>query len=98
MAALEKYQEIVRNLIQEYATHKPSHGNIDVKAIIDEEKGQYQVIKTKTPLSELHQYSTSLRSITHGMANFKSKFSEYAVVPGDIMKQLIQEYNAEEAL
>ncbi len=44
MASVGRYREIVRDLIQEYATHKPSHGEIDVKAIIDEERGQYQVM------------------------------------------------------
>jgi hypothetical protein len=44
MASVKKYQEIVRNLIQEYASHKPSHGEIDVRAIIDEERGQYQIV------------------------------------------------------
>ncbi len=44
MASVKRYQEIIRNLIQEYATHKPSHGDIDVKAIINEEEGQFQVM------------------------------------------------------
>ena len=59
-------------------------------------KGRYQIIKTKTPLAELDAYSTSLRSITHGQASFSSKFDEYAIVPNDIMKQLIKAYDAEE--
>lgn len=59
-------------------------------------KGKNQLIKTKTPLSELHQYSTALRSITHGRASFNSTFAEYAIVPRDIMSQLIKEYKTEE--
>jgi elongation factor G len=59
-------------------------------------KGQYQIIKTKTPLSELDKYSTTLRSITHGRANFTSKFAEYAIVPNDIMKGLVKNYKEEE--
>lgn len=59
-------------------------------------KGRYQIIKTKTPLAELDAYSTALRSITHGQANFTSKFDEYAIVPNDIMKQLIKDYETEE--
>ncbi len=61
-------------------------------------KGKYQVIKSKTPLAELDKYSTTLRSITHGRATFNTKFSEYAIVPGDIMDQLIKEYREEEAV
>lgn len=44
MASVKEYPEIVRDLIEEYATHQPAHGEIDVKAIIDAEKGQYQVM------------------------------------------------------
>lgn len=58
-----------------------------------ETKGNYQVIKAKTPLAELDKYTTSLRSITQGRASFQSKFAEYAPVPGDIQKQLISTYN-----
>ena len=41
-----KYQEIVRNLILEHAQHKPKHGDIEVRAIIDEEQGIYLVQQT----------------------------------------------------
>lgn len=53
----------------------------------------YQIIKAKTPLSELYKYSTSLKSITQGRAGFSSKFSEYSVLPGEIQKKLAQEYS-----
>ena len=35
---------IVRKLIQEYAGHTPSHGEIQTEAIIDDEKGHYEVM------------------------------------------------------
>ena len=44
MDKLAKYREIVRKIISEYATHKPYHGQIDVRAIIDSERGRYQVL------------------------------------------------------
>lgn len=53
--------------------------------------GHYQVIKAKVPLAELHQYSSSLRSITQGKAKFKQEFAEYAEVPADVQKRLIEE-------
>ncbi len=37
-------RETVRGLILEYASHKPSHGEIVTEAIIDEEKGHYEVM------------------------------------------------------
>jgi elongation factor G len=59
-------------------------------------KGQYQVIRAKTPLSELDRYTTTLRSITQGRASFQSKFSEYAPVPPDTQKKLAEEYRNRE--
>jgi elongation factor G len=52
-------------------------------------KGNYQVIKARTPLAELDRYSTSLRSITQGRGNYTGKFAEYAPVPPDIQKKLV---------
>ena len=57
-----------------------------------EAKGNYQVIKTKTPLAELDKYTTALRSLTQGRASFQSNFAEYAPVPDDIQSQLIDAY------
>jgi len=58
-----------------------------------EPKGGYQLIKSKTPLSEMDKYSTSLRSLTQGRASFTSKFLEYSTVPSDIQKKLTEEYS-----
>lgn len=57
-------------------------------------KGTYQIINAQVPLAELDKYSTTLRSITQGRASFKSKFSEYGLVPGEIQKKLADEYAA----
>ena len=54
-----------------------------------EAKGNYQVIKTKTPLAELDRYSTSLLSITQGKGSFTSRFSEYSIVPSDIQTKIV---------
>ena len=54
-----------------------------------EAKGNYQIIKTKTPLAELDRYSTSLLSITQGKGSFTSRFSEYAIVPNEVQNQLV---------
>lgn len=44
MDTLANYQEIVKRLIMEYASYKPSHGEIETEAIIDTEKGHYEVM------------------------------------------------------
>jgi len=59
-------------------------------------RGNYQVIKARTPLAELDRYSTSLRSITQGRGNYTGRFTEYAPVPSDIQKKLADEYKKAE--
>jgi elongation factor G len=59
-------------------------------------EGNFQIIKAKVPLAEMHRYSTALSSITSGRASFTMTFSEYGQVPGDIQTKLLKEY--EEAL
>jgi hypothetical protein len=44
MDRVERYRGIVRRLIEEYASYKPSHGQIDTEAIVDPEKDHYEVM------------------------------------------------------
>lgn len=60
-------------------------------------KNQYQVIRAKVPLSELSNYSNSLKSVSQGRANFRSAFAEYAPVPYDLQKQLMHRQEMVEA-
>jgi elongation factor G len=53
--------------------------------------GNYQVIKAKTPLAELDKYSTSLRSLSQGRANFSQHFAEYVPVPFEIQQKIAKE-------
>jgi elongation factor G len=52
----------------------------------------HSIIKAKTPLAELDRYTNSLRSITKGRASFHTRFAEYAPVPVEIQRKLIQDY------
>ena len=58
-------------------------------------EGHYQKIMVKVPLSELYQYSSTLRSISQGRAKFTRKFAEYQAVTSDIQKKLISNYQKE---
>ncbi|WP_276369593.1 elongation factor G [Chryseolinea sp. H1M3-3] len=51
-------------------------------------KGSFQVIKAKTPLAELDKYSTTLRSLSQGRANFNQRFAEFSTVPYDLQNKL----------
>jgi XisI protein len=44
MDKLTRYREIVRRLVEEYASYKPSHGHIDTEAIVDPERDHYEVM------------------------------------------------------
>jgi elongation factor G len=57
-------------------------------------EGHYQKIKARVPLAEMHNYSSSLRSLSQGKAKFSMKFAEYAAVTPDIQQKLIAEYKA----
>ena len=44
MDRIEKYREIVRGLVTEYASFKPSNGEIESEAVIDSEHDHYEVM------------------------------------------------------
>ena len=52
----------------------------------------FQIIKAKVPLSELHKYSTQLRSLTSGRGMFSMAFSHYEEVPKEVEGKIIEEY------
>jgi elongation factor G len=61
-----------------------------------ESEGNFQMISAKVPLSEMHDFSSSLRSITQGRAKFKMQFSNYAPLSYELQKKLTEEYNKTE--
>jgi elongation factor G len=62
---------------------------------MDSENG-YQVIKARTPQAELDKLYAALRNVTQGKARVKALFAEYAAVPGDLQKKLMEEYKSVE--
>ena len=44
MDKLGRYREIVRRVIEEYASYKPANGEIETEAIIDREHDHYEVM------------------------------------------------------
>jgi hypothetical protein len=41
---LEHYREVLSRIVEDYASHKPSHGEIDTEAIVDRKKDHYAVM------------------------------------------------------
>jgi elongation factor G len=57
--------------------------------------GKFTLIKAMIPHAELHQFASSLRSITQGRARFKMKFDHYAQVSMEHQKKLVEAYKKE---
>ncbi len=55
-------------------------------------EGHFTKIIARVPLAEMHDYSSTLRSLTQGRAKFRMKFQEYSPVPVDLQRRLIDEY------
>lgn len=61
-----------------------------------EAEGHFQKITAKVPLAQMHQYSSSLRSLTQGRARFNMKFLEYAPVAYEVQRKLTEAHNKHE--
>ncbi len=59
------------------------------------EEGNYTVVEAEMPLSEMFGYSTTLRSLTQGKAEFTMEFTCYKQVPKSIAEELIKAYEEE---
>jgi hypothetical protein len=44
MDKLDRYREIVRRLIEEYAGYKPANGQIETEAVVDRDRDHYEVV------------------------------------------------------
>lgn len=58
-----------------------------------ETEGHFQKINARIPLAELHDFSSSLRSISQGRAKFKMHFDSYQPMSFDLQRKLTEEYN-----
>jgi len=47
-----------------------------------------KLVRAKVPLAEMFGYSTALRSMTQGRANYSMEFSHYAEVPRNILEDI----------
>jgi elongation factor G len=59
------------------------------------EEGNYTVVEAEVPLAEMFGYSTNLRSLTQGKAEFTMEFATYKQVPKGVAEELIQAHQKE---
>jgi len=57
--------------------------------------GRFQVVKAQVPLAELHNYATTLRSLTQGRATHTRKISHYDPLPKELEAKVVEESQAE---
>jgi elongation factor G len=55
-----------------------------------------QVIKAEAPYAEVVTYSVQIKSLTHGAGAYTVEVTEYAEVPGDIAKKVIEQAKEED--
>ncbi len=58
------------------------------------DEGSYTVVEAEMPLSEMFGYSTILRSLTQGKAEFSMEFASYKQVPKSVAEELIKDYES----
>jgi elongation factor G len=56
-----------------------------------QEEGNYTVVDAEVPLSEMFGYSTILRSLTQGKAEFTMEFAAYRPVPKSVAEEIMKE-------
>ena len=58
-------------------------------------EGHFTVVKAKVPYAEMHNYASTLRSLTQGRARFRMALDHYEAVPFDLQKKLAETYKKE---
>ncbi len=61
------------------------------------EEGNFCVVEADVPLSEMFGYSTTLRSLTQGKAEFTMEFAKYGKIPQSVSEELKAEYQKKRA-
>jgi elongation factor G len=56
-----------------------------------QDEGHFSAIEAQAPLAEMFGYSTVLRSLTQGQAQFTMEFLTYRQVPKAIAEELIKQ-------
>ncbi len=46
MAKIEQYRQLVKEILNEYCSHKPAYGEVEVELILDTERDHYQLVHT----------------------------------------------------
>jgi elongation factor G len=104
--AFRKASPVLLEPIHEVVINTPDDYTGDIISDLNTRRGRVQGIDTQGPLqkisaevpeAELHQYSTTLRSLTQGRGLHRTQFSHYEAMPGNVQEEVVEEATAEAA-
>jgi elongation factor G len=99
--AYEKAKPAILEPIMKVVVETPNEFQGNVFASLNQRRGiimantednTFSRIEAEVPLSEMFGYSTVLRSLTQGKAEFSMEFEKYARVPAALAEQLRKDY------
>ena len=85
MDTLQCYQDIVKQVIQQYARFTPSHGNIRLDSVFDDARGHYALMQT----GWTHQASSSQKKRVRGNLIYITLREQKVWIEYDGMEQSI---------
>jgi len=80
-------EEYMGDVISDLGSRRGTVGSMD-------QRGNDQVVHARVPLSEMFGYSTDLRTITSGRADYTMQFGEYEPVDDEVAREIIGEEEA----
>jgi len=80
-------EEYMGDVISDLGGRRGTVGSMD-------QRGNDQVVHARVPLSEMFGYSTDLRTITSGRADYTMQFGEYEPVSDEVAREIIGEEEA----
>ncbi|MBN1411573.1 MAG: elongation factor G [Spirochaetales bacterium] len=108
MAAIGAFREVyfkakpeILEPVMKVSVETPSEFQGNVFSSLNQRRGlivstiedtHFSRIEAEVPLQEMFGYSTALRSITQGKAEFTMEFAKYGRVPAGLSENLIKEY------
>jgi len=102
--AYMKAKPVILEPIMKVAVEGPSEFQGSVMGSINQrrgmiigsmEEGNYTVVEAEVPLSEMFGYSTTLRSLTQGKAEFTMEFATFKPVPRGVSEELVKKHQEE---
>ena len=99
--AYSKAKPVILEPIMKVSLEGPTEFQGNIFAVINQrrgiivsstEDGAFSRVEAEVPLSEMFGFSTVLRSLTQGKAEFSMEFLKYGKVPNSISDTLVKEY------